>query len=131
MMKLRIKRRIRTADSEQWTLYDADTLDETGQAQTIGKIDLHYDTEMVYATLLIWSEVVSDLQEATIKKIVDDIIEEIIEPIGVAEDYSLDFFTPSINDYKFYTNYDDDFSDSDEDFDEGDDKIERNGNSRY
>jgi hypothetical protein len=128
-MRLRIKRRIRTADSEQWTLYDADTLDETGQAQTIGKLDLHYDAEMVYATLLIWSEIATEMQEATVKKIVDDIIEEITEPIGVPADYSLDFFTPSINDYKFYTNYDDDYNE-DEDFD-GDDKIERNGNSRF
>jgi hypothetical protein len=129
-MRLRIKRRIRTADSEQWTLYDGDTLDETGQPQNIGKLDLHYDTEMVYATLLLWSEIATELQDATVKKIIDDVIEEVTEPIGVPADYSLDFFTPSINDYKFYTNYDEDLEDEDFD-DEDEDKIERNGNTRY
>lgn len=131
-MRLRIKRRIRTADSEQWTLFDADTLDESGQPQNIGKLDLHYDTEMVYVTLLIWSEFTSDLQEATVKTIIDDIIEEVTEPIGVPADYSLDFFSPSISEYKFFTNYEDDFEDDDDDDDEDEDKkVERNGNSRY
>jgi len=115
-MRLRIKRRIRTATSEQWTLFDAERRDAQGEMENIGKMDLHYDEEMVYATLLLWNEFVSVVGEDTTRAIVDDLMDEATAPIGVSALYSIDFFTPSLQEYKFYTN--------DEDFDEDDDDEE-------
>lgn len=134
-MKLRIRRRIRTSNSEQWTLFDLDQRDDQGDPQNIGKLDLHYDTEMIYGTLLLWSEFIEFLDEGTVRLMVDDLLEEITEPVGVPSDYSLDYFTPSLASYKFYTNYDEDFDD-DEDFEEDDDEDEdditsTNGNGKY
>ena len=113
-MRLRIKRRIRTATSEQWTLFDAERRDAQGEMENIGKMDLHYDEDMVYATLLLWNEFVSVVGEDTTRAIVDDLMDEATAPIGVSALYSIDFFTPSLQDYKFYTN--------DEDFDEDEDE---------
>ncbi len=128
-MRLKIKHKVRTSSSEQWTLFDLDQRDETGGPQNIGKLDLHYDPDMTYATLLIWSELAETLETDTIQAIIDDLVDEIIEPIGVAADYSLDFFTPSIETYKFYTNFDDELDEEDEEDEEEDENegSERNG----
>jgi len=124
-MRLRIRRRIRTSHSEQWTLFDLDQRDESGDAQNIGKVDLHYDGEdMVYATLLIWSEFTEFLDEGAIRTTVDELLEEITEPIGVPADYSVDYFSPSLTSYKFYTNYDEDFEEEDLDSEDDDDDVD-------
>ena len=120
-MRLRIKRRIRTSTSEQWTLFDVDGLDEKGEPTNVGKMDIHYDPDMIYATLLLWTEFVGDLQESTVENIINDLVEEMIEPVGIPGDYCLDFFTPSLANYKFLTNLDEDEED-DEDEDDWDDE---------
>ncbi len=122
-MRLKISRRIRTANSEQWTLFDADRRDTQGEMENIGKMDLHYDEELVYATLLLWQEFVTILGEESTQAIVDDLMDEATAPIGVSALYSLDFFTPSLQDYKFFTN-DEDLDEDDEDEDEDEDEVE-------
>ncbi|MDB5079171.1 MAG: hypothetical protein JWP00_1095 [Chloroflexi bacterium] len=116
-MRLRVTRRIRTANSEQWTLFDADRRDVQGDMENIGKIDLHYDEELVYCTLLLWKEFVANLGDDTVQAIVDDLMDEVTAPIGVPALYSLDFFTPSLSDYKFVTN-DEDYEAEEDDEDE-------------
>lgn len=137
-MRLKIARRIRTANSEQWTLYDADRRTTQGEMENIGKLDLHYDEDMVYATLLLWNEFITMIGEDSTQAIIDDLMDEATAPIGVSALYSLDFFTPSLQDYKFFTN-DEDIDDDDEDeyttneeeADEDDeDKKRSNGNGR-
>ena len=115
-MRLRVTRRIRTPNSEQWTLFDADRRDVQGDMENIGKMDLHFDDELVYCTLLLWKEFIANLGEETVQAIVDDLMDEATAPIGVPALYSLDFFTPSLGDYKFFTN--------DEDYDEEEDEEE-------
>jgi hypothetical protein len=123
-MRLRVTRRIRTSNSEQWTLFDADRRDVQGDMENIGKMDLHYDDELVYCTLLLWKEFIANLGEETVQAIVDDLMDEATAPIGVPALYSLDFFTPSLGDYKFYTN-DEDYNDDDEDEEEaGEEELE-------
>ena len=137
-MRLRVNRRIRTANSEQWTLFDADRRDTQGAMENIGKLDVHYDEDLVYATLLLWQEFVTGIGEETTQAIIDDLMDEATAPIGVPALYSLDFFTPSLNDYKFFTNdedLDDDDEDDDEDEEDGDGDDETpasgsNGNGR-
>ncbi len=138
-MRLRIARRIRTANSEQWTLQDADRRDTVGGMENIGKLDVHYDEEMVYGTLLLWSEFVETIGEEVTQTIIDELMDEATAPIGVSALYSLDFFTPSLQDYKFFTNDEDsDFDDEDEDdededdeTDDEDDEEKRNGNGAW
>ena len=120
-MRLRVTRRIRTPNSEQWTLFDADRRDVQGDMENIGKMDLHYDEELVYCTLLLWKEFIANLGEETVQAIVDDLMDEATAPIGVPALYSLDFFTPSLGDYKFYTN-DEDYNSEDEDEEEVEDE---------
>ncbi len=129
-MRLKIKRKVRTPSSEQWTLFDLDQVDEENGPQNIGKIDLHYDTDLIYATLLLWSEFASNQSSETVKALIDDLLDEITEPIGVPADYSLDFFTPSLQDYKFLTNFEDDLEEDEEveEEDEDDTPESPNGN---
>lgn len=124
-MRLRITRRIRTTTSEQWTLYDADRRNTQGEMENIGKLDLHYDEDMMYATLLLWNEFTSSIGEDATQAIVDDLMDEATAPIGVPALYSLDFFTPTLSEYKFFTNDEDldSFDDDDDDDDEDDDET--------
>ena len=117
-MKIKIKRRIRTSSSEQWRLFNADEMDDTGSPKNIGLVDIHYDPEMIYMTLLLWSEFAETLEEDSVQRIIDDIVEEVTEPIGVPVDYSLDYLSPSLNSYKYQTNVEDDEDDEDEDAEE-------------
>ncbi len=128
-MRLRIKRKIRTSSSEQWTLFDLDQTDDDGGPQNIGKVDLHYDTDMVYGTMLVWSELVERVDVTNVQAMVEDLLDEIIEPIGVPADYSLDFFSPSLESYKFYTNFDEDEEDEEEvdEEEDGEDTPSSNG----
>jgi hypothetical protein len=135
-VKIKIKRRLRTATSEQWALFNLDTIDDSGQPESAGKIDIHYDEEMVFLTVLLWSEFTASLDEAAVQSIIDELVDEVTEPVGVPAEYSLDFFTPSFADYKFLTNYEDDDDDDDDDDEEWDEDSdgqpgERNGNSPW
>jgi hypothetical protein len=123
-MRLRVTRRIRTANSEQWTLFDADRRDTQGDMENIGKMDLHYDEELVYCTLLLWKEFIANLAEENVQAIVDDLMDEATAPIGVPALYSLDFFTPSLSDYKFVTNDEDYEEDEDEEDEDEEDEEE-------
>ncbi len=131
-MRIKIKRRIRTANSEQWSLFNTEELDDTGEPSNIGKVDIHYDPDMIYVTLLLWSEVTEELEETTIQRIIDDIIDEVTEPVGVPADYSLEFFTPSLSSYRFKTNYEEEEDLEDEEDEEGEeDYEERNGQAKW
>lgn len=128
-MRLRIKRKVRTSSSEQWTLFDLDQTDENEGPQNIGKLDLHYDTDMIYATLLLWSEFTENYQPGTVQAMIDDLLDELTEPIGVPADYSLDYFSPSLEGYKFFTNFEEleDEEDDDEDEEDEEDNTRSNG----
>jgi hypothetical protein len=128
-MRLRIKRKVRTSSSEQWTLFDLDQTDENNGPQNIGKVDLHYDVEMVYATLLLWSEFTESIEPGTVQAMIDDMLDEITEPIGVPADYSLDYFSPSLESYKFFTNYEE-LEEDEEDEDEDEDEKGASSNGR-
>lgn len=132
-MRLKITKRIRTSDSEQWTLFDADRINTNGEFENVGKLDVHYTEDMAFVTLLLWSEFVGNLGEASTQTLVDDLMDEVTAPIGVPATYSLDFFTPSLSDYKFLTNddADDDTDEEEEDFAyESEDAGKRGANGR-
>jgi hypothetical protein len=135
-LRIKIKRRVRTPQSEQWALFDYDVLDENDQPTNIGKVDIHYDPEVAYITFLLWSEFTDGMDEDALQELIEEVVDEITEPIGAPGDYSLDFFTPSLKDYKFQTSLEDE-EDWDEDEDEGEDDEdleeprERNGKNPW
>ncbi|NWJ45074.1 MAG: hypothetical protein HXX08_04260 [Chloroflexi bacterium] len=131
-MRIKIKRRVRTSSSEQWALFDADVMDENEQPTNIGKADVHYDPEMVFVTMLLWSEFTETLDETTVQQVIDEIMDEITEPVGAAADFSLDFFTPSLKDYKFQTSLEDEEEwDEAEEEEEDEEPHERNGKNPW
>ena len=57
--------------------------------------------------------------------IIEDLLDEMIEPIGVPADYSLDYFSPSLESYKFLTNFEELEEDEEEEKESG---TSSNGN---
>jgi hypothetical protein len=125
-MRLKITRRLRTEQSEQWTLYDADRRTADGDFENVGKMDVHYTDDMAFVTLLLWSEFVDLIGDEVTQSIVTDLLDEVTSPIGVPTSYSLDYFSPSLSQYKFMTNDDLDIEDDDE---EDDEEPNKNGRS--
>ena len=85
-MNIKMKVTARTAHSEEWAIFDADTRDEREQAVNIGKLDVHYVDDQIVGTLLIWAEYVTNFTRTraesgeTITDVIDEILAEISEP---------------------------------------------------
>ena len=61
-MNLKLKRLVRTTNSEQYALFDLDQVGTDDQPLTIGKLDLHYTNEGMYGTILLWDDASQRLQ---------------------------------------------------------------------
>lgn len=119
-MNLKLKCIARTANSEQVALFDADTRDESGNAVNLGKLDIHFADDQVIGTLLIWQEYATGFNRThaagsdyTIDNLIDDILTEATEPLGVPGEYGIEVYYPSVLNHTFVSNY------SDEDAEEG------------
>jgi hypothetical protein len=114
-MNIKLRRTARTPYSEEIAIFDADTRDEGGEATHIGKIDVHYVDDQIVGTLLIWAEFVTAFNrnrgpesEETITDLIDDILAEISEPLGVAPEYGIEVYYPRMDQHEFVANYDED-----------------------
>ncbi|MCB0056237.1 MAG: hypothetical protein KDE53_08485 [Caldilineaceae bacterium] len=103
-MNLKLKRLVRTNSSEQYALFDLDQSDDDEQPLTIGKVDLHYTGEGVYGTLLLWDETTQQLHPAQRRAFVNAILDEIIQPMGVPNEYVVEFFMPMLDHYELFHN---------------------------
>ena len=103
-MNLKLKRLVRTNSSEQYALFDLDQSDDDEQPLTIGKVDLHYTGEGVYGTLLLWDETTRQLHPAQRRAFVNAILDEIIQPMGVPNEYVVEFFMPMLDHYELFHN---------------------------
>lgn len=103
-MNLKLKRLVRTQSSEQYALFDLDQSDDDDQPLTIGKVDLHYTGEGVYGTLLLWDETTVQLHPAQRRDFVNAILDEIIQPMGVPNEYVVEFFMPPLDHYELFHN---------------------------
>lgn len=132
-MNLKLKRLVRTNSSEQYALFDLDQFDDNEQPLTIGKIDLHYTGEGVYGTLLLWDESTLQLRPAQRRNFVNAILDEISQPMGVPNEYVIEFFMPMLDYYELFHNVDIEAEEDeleDEELDEAEIAIEhQNGNS--
>ncbi len=111
-MNLRLRRLVRTPFSEQFALYrlrDEDS-DENGKGNTkgepitVGKVDMHFTDEGVFGTLLLWEDGIKDWDEETLNQFIRDLIEDMCEPTGMPDSYIIEFFAPSVDTYRFFTN---------------------------
>ncbi len=103
-MNLKLKRLVRTTSSEQYALFDLAQLDEEHQPMTIGKLDLHYTREGVYGTLLLWDETSRDLSSEQRTEFIRILLEEIAQPMGVPNEYVVEFFAPDLEAYQLFHN---------------------------
>lgn len=114
-MNLKLKRTTRTPYSEEISIYDAETRDAANEPVNIGKIDVHYIEDQVVATLLIWQEFATGYRqthgpgsEETLDTLIDAILAEISEPVGVSATYAVEVYYPSFAGQSFVSNYPDD-----------------------
>lgn len=103
-MNLKLKRLVRTSSSEQYALFDLAQLDEDMHPMTIGKLDLHYTREGVYGTLLLWDETSRDLSSEQRAAFIRALLEEIAQPMGVPNEYVVEFFAPDLDGYELFHN---------------------------
>lgn len=104
-MNLKLKRLVRTGSSEQYALFDLDQVDdEESLPLTIGKLDLHYTAEGMYGTLLIWDDATRQLRPAQRQEFVYALLDELSQPMGVPNEYVIEFFAPTLDYYEVYHN---------------------------
>ncbi len=111
-MNIKLKRTARTPHSEEILLFDTASMDANNQPANIGKLDIHYLDDQVVGTLLIWQEYATGFNrvhgpgsEETMDSLIDGILTEISEPMGVAGEYGIEVYFPSIQNYQFVSNY--------------------------
>ncbi len=135
-MNLKLRRSARTPYSEEISIFDADVKDEQEEPTNIGKLDLHYVDDQIVGTLLIWAEYAANFATAqrgtpmTMTDLIDQILDEISEPLGVPAEYGIEVYYPRLDQHEFVSNYDE-FEDEDvlDDFDD-EDVEERDHNGR-
>jgi hypothetical protein len=103
-MNLKLKRLVRTSSSEQYALFDLDQLTADRQPVTIGKLDLHYTGEGVYGTILLWDDASHQLRPAQRRHFLHALLGEITQPMGVPNEYVVEFFAPTLEQYEVFHN---------------------------
>lgn len=71
---------------------------------TIGKLDLHYTAEGVYGTLLLWDEETRRLGTEQREEFVYALLDEVSQPMGVPNEYVVEFFAPGLDFYEVFHN---------------------------
>ena len=122
-MNLKLKRVVRTPYSEEIALFDNDTRDENDDAVSIGKLEVHYLSDQIVGTLLIWSEFAQGYNathgpgsDETLDDVIDAILSEVAEALGVPAEYGIEVYYPSVTNQSFYSNYADDQSSGEEEY---------------
>ncbi|MCB0074587.1 MAG: hypothetical protein KDE20_24145 [Caldilineaceae bacterium] len=121
-MNLKLKRLVRTQSSEQYALFDLNQLDDQDAPMTIGKLDLHYTGEGIYGTLLLWDDLSRALRAGQRSAFIRALLDEVAQPMGVPNEYVIEFFAPGLDDYEVFHNVtiddagDELYGDDDEDY---------------
>ncbi|MBX3001552.1 MAG: hypothetical protein KF893_23725 [Caldilineaceae bacterium] len=123
-MNLKLKRLVRTHSSEQYALFDLDQTDGNRQPLTIGKLDLHYTGEGTYGTILLWDEASRRLRPEHRRLFIQALLSELVLPMGVPNEYVVEFFAPNLDGYEVFHNLDEETDDAEED------GAESNGQAR-
>lgn len=113
-MNLKLKRLVRTQSSEQYALFDLDQIDSSRQPLTIGKLDLHYTGEGTYGTILLWDEASRRLRPEHRRLFIQALLSELVLPMGVPNEYVVEFFAPNLDGYEVFHNLDDEDEDEED-----------------
>ncbi len=103
-MNLKLKRLVRTASSEQYALFDLEQVDIDDLPMTIGKLDLHYTGEGVYGTILLWDDASRRLTAGQRSAFIRALLNEVVQPMGVPNEYVVEFFAPALDEYEVFHN---------------------------
>ena len=71
---------------------------------TIGKLDLHYTAEGVYGTLLLWDDTTRQLGAERREEFIYALLDEVSQPMGVPNEYVVEFFAPTLDYYEVFHN---------------------------
>ncbi len=112
-MNLKLRRLVRTQHSEQFALFDMDRTDPDYDPLSIGKVDLHFTSDGVYGTFLLWQDTLGGLPEDQVHNLVEATVQEICEPMGMPAFYAVEFFSPGLQSYKLYSNEEENGGDAD------------------
>jgi hypothetical protein len=103
-VNLKLKRLVRTPSSEQYALFDLEQVDIDDLPMTIGKLDLHYTGEGVYGTILLWDDASRRLTSAQRSAFIGALLGEVTQPMGVPNEYVVEFFAPTLDEYEVFHN---------------------------
>lgn len=114
-MNLKLKRLVRTTSSEEYALFDLDQVTVENVPMTIGKLDLHYTGEGVYGTILLWDAASRRLTAAQRRGFIRALLDDIAQPMGVPNEYVVEFFAPTLEHYEVFHNVGDEDGTPDDD----------------
>ena len=103
-MNLKLRKLVRTASSEQYALFDPDRTDSNYDPLSIGKLDLHYTSDGIYGTFLLWKQPIGGLPPEQVHAMVEATLRELSEPMGLPAFYAVEFFSPELESYELYSN---------------------------
>jgi hypothetical protein len=103
-MNLKLRRLVRTTSSEQYALFDLSQTTTDQQPKTIGKLDLHYTSEGVYGTIVLWDDAARSLKVTQRRSFIHALLGEITQPMGVPNEYVVEFFAPTLEQYEVFHN---------------------------
>ena len=106
MVNLKLKRLVRTGSSEQYALFDLAQTDEADQPATIGKLDLHYTAEGTYGTMLLWDIASQSMDPDRRRIFVRSLLSELVVPMGLPNEFVIEFFAPTLDQYELFHNLD-------------------------
>lgn len=102
-MNIKLRRLVRTPSSEQYALFDLDRTDANYDPMSIGKLDLHYTSDGIYGTFLLWEDAVSGLPADQVHALVEATVQELCEPMGMPAFYAIEYFSPKLQSYELHT----------------------------
>ena len=111
-MNLKMRRLVRTPYSEQYALFDLDRTDANYDPMSVGKLDLHYATEGIYGTFLLWKRAIDGMPTDQVHALVEATVQELSEPMGLPAFYALEFFSTDLESYVLHSNEEPDESGS-------------------
>ena len=103
-MNLKLRRLVRTPSSEQYALFDSDRTDDNYDPLSIGKLDVHYTSDGIYGTFLLWEEVADELPPDQVRILVEATLQEVSEPMGLPAFYAVEYFSPHLKTYGLHSN---------------------------
>jgi hypothetical protein len=71
---------------------------------SIGKLDLHYTSDGIYGTFLLWKQALEGLPPGQVHALVEATLQELAEPMGLAAFFAVEYFSPELDSYELYSN---------------------------